>query len=104
MKTKERKNVINRFEKVVLIIVAGLGAGVWGFGLLLALAVPYEYGYPALKWFLTVAEQIIEVSIFLFFQLAIINGWIKGRRNVWLLFFIVLASSILVHSAFFFLA
>ena len=96
--------MINRFEKVVLVIRAGLGAGLWGFGLLLTRGVPYEFGYPKIKWFLSVTEQVIGVSVFLCFQLVVIKSWIKGRRQAWLLFFTVVVSAEPFHYLFYLLS
>ncbi len=96
-------NVISRFEKVILICLAGLGAGYWGYGLLLLFIVPGDYNYyiERFNWFLAVLEGIIGTGIFLSFELAIIKNWVKERRKAWSLFFIVLAGSVLYQYVYF---
>lgn len=95
--------MISRFEKVVLIILAGLGAGYWGYGVVLLFMVPGDYNYyiDRSNWFLAVLEGIIGAGIFLSFELALIKEWVKGRRKAWSLFFIVLAGSVLYQYVYF---
>ena len=87
--------MISRFEKAILIILAGLGACYWGYGLMLALTIPYEYSYPTSKWFLFVIEMVIPIGIFLSYGLAILKKRIQRGRTAWPLFFAVLVFTIL---------
>lgn len=90
--------MISRFEKVVLIILAGLGAGYWGYGLLLVLMIPGEYAdyFNKYKVLFLITNRVIGTGIFLLFELAIIKNWIRRRRLAWPLFFVILAVVILI--------
>ncbi len=80
--------MISRFEKVVLIILAGLGAGYWGFGLMLYLIIPGEYKY----WF--GIEMGFGAGMFLMYEVAILKNRINKRFMAWTLFFMVLILAI----------
>lgn len=76
--------MISRFEKIVLIILAGLGAGWWGYGLLLYLSIPGEYK----PWF--GLEMLVGTALFLIYDIAIIKRRIERRTSAWILFVAVL--------------
>ncbi len=89
--------MINRFEKIVLVILAGLGAGWWGIGLVLALTIPGEYNYynERYKWVLWVIETGVPVGCFLMYNLAILKNRITRRRTAWPLLFALVAGTVL---------
>lgn len=95
--------MISRFEKVILIILAGLGAGYLGFGLLLLLSVPGDYNFHNNKydWLLAFLEVLIIFSFFLSYELVIIKDLVRERRKAWLLFFLVIMGSVLFHYVYF---
>jgi hypothetical protein len=76
--------LISRFEKVLLIILAGLGAGYWGYGLLLYLSIPGEYK----PWF--GIEMGAGVVLFFIYEFAIIKNKVMKRSTAWFLFCTVL--------------
>lgn len=81
-------SLLSRAEKVIMIILSGLGAGYWGYGLLLYLTIPGEYKY----WF--GMEMGFGVGLFLLFEVAILKKWINRRLTAWVLFFIVIILAI----------
>ncbi|MBE0428693.1 MAG: hypothetical protein IBX61_02340 [Thermoleophilia bacterium] len=80
--------MISRFEKIVLIILCGLGAGYWGIGLGLYLLIPGEA-----KFWLGI-QGGIGVGLFLLYQVAVLKNRIRGRLAAWTLFFAVLALAV----------
>mgnify|MGYP001574027738 FL=1 len=89
--------MISRFEKAVLIILAGLGAGWWGIGLLLALSIPGEYNFNSNRnrWFLWMIENGVPVSCFLIYGWAILKNRITKRHIAWPLLLIIIIGAIL---------
>ncbi|MBE0428695.1 MAG: hypothetical protein IBX61_02350 [Thermoleophilia bacterium] len=81
--------MINRVEKIVLVILAGLGAGYWGIAVGLYILIPGEYKF----WFFI--EGAIGVSLFLLYQVAILKNRIRGRFAAWLLFIGVLMIAVI---------
>jgi len=82
--------VISRFEKVALIILSSLGAGYWGYGLMLYLMIPGEYKY----WF--GIETGVGAGMFLIYGVAIGKNRINRRLTAWALFFVVLIFASLI--------
>lgn len=89
--------MISRFEKIVLMILAGLGTGFWGYGLLFMLSYPRE-SPDYVPW--GIMESAIQISIFFIFGFATYKGWVKMRRFVWPLFLTVIVVSLLLRLLF----
>ncbi|MBE0428691.1 MAG: hypothetical protein IBX61_02330 [Thermoleophilia bacterium] len=90
--------MISRFEKVVLVILAGLGAGYWGYGLLLVIMFPGEFRDYFHKWnvLILLIERGIGFGLFLIYGLAIQKKWVKKRYLAWGLFVFTLLFAILL--------
>ena len=78
-------------------ILAGLGAGFWGYGLLFVLLFPGEFAdyFNKYKVLFIIISKVIGTSVFLLFELAILKNWIRRRRRAWPLFFVILTGVIL---------
>ena len=88
---------MRRFEKGLLILLAGLGAGYWGFGLLLVLMVPGDFSNPAYRYKvpLLIINRLMGTGLFAIFELAVIKNRIRSSRMGWLIFSAVLAGEVL---------
>ncbi|MHB1149815.1 MAG: hypothetical protein ACYC6B_06505 [Thermoleophilia bacterium] len=76
----------------MLIILTGLGAGYWGYGLFLVLITLGERANHEDLLFFT--NRIIGTGMFVFFEVAIINKRIQRRLLAWSLFLVILVAAV----------